>query len=291
MNIYVLSFTTDYRDWPLPDLALRQIRLNHSARKFGLHNCISWNRQQLLKTDFYKKHKHILDQEKGAGFWLWKPYIILQELQKINTGDILIYCDTSMCFVDSPQILVRLCQQNGGFFLIEMDENLPISQFTKRDTFHFMHMDNEECHQATGTQAYIQIYEKNNKTLAFVEEMLHFCQHENIITDAPNISGNPNLPNFRDHKGDMPVLSLLRLKHSIEGFRNPSQWGNHSKLPEYRVDQEWLMKGHYLEQLFDNSPYGTIFHWDKECPNCKHPWAYYLNPHWVWAKVKRKTLK
>ena len=35
---------------------------------------------------------------RGYGYWIWKPYIILQELNKLKDNDILIFCDTHVDF-------------------------------------------------------------------------------------------------------------------------------------------------------------------------------------------------
>ena len=40
-----------------------------------------------ISGDFYEKNQHILDQKRGAGYWLWKPYFIYKTLKKINDGE------------------------------------------------------------------------------------------------------------------------------------------------------------------------------------------------------------
>jgi hypothetical protein len=73
----------------------------------------------------------------------------------------------------------------------------------------------------------------------------------------PNICGKPNLDEFIDHRHDQSVLSLIATHYGLQGFRWPSQWGNHEKLPEYRVEGEFLAEP-YSIQPYTNSPYGTI---------------------------------
>jgi hypothetical protein len=288
-KVYLLSFTTTYKDLGFENLEARQIRLVNSAHKFGIQNIISWNRQKLIKTKFYEQHKKILDQRIGAGFWLWKPYIILDTLKKINDGDIVIYCDTSMFFVADPQPLIKVCLENDGFFLIAADKNYHISHIAKRDVFELLKFNTEKYYYAPATQAYIQIYQKNEKTLEFVQEWLNICQDEQIITDSENICGLPNFPDFRSHKGDMPILSLLRIKYNIEGFRNPSQWGNHSKLPEWRIEGELLATANYSEEIFTNSKYPTIFQWNKGNQNIHIPLHFYFSLDRLRVKLGKIT--
>ena len=49
--------------------------------------------EDIKSTRFYEDNFHILQAKKGLGYWLWKPYIILQELLKLDNGDVLVYSD------------------------------------------------------------------------------------------------------------------------------------------------------------------------------------------------------
>lgn len=40
-----------------------------------------------------KKYKNENFPNRGYGYWIWKPYIILRELNKLNEGDILVHLD------------------------------------------------------------------------------------------------------------------------------------------------------------------------------------------------------
>ena len=46
-----------------------------------------------LDEKFTLKFKHILEEERGGGYWIWKPYIISKRLNEINDNDVLIYLD------------------------------------------------------------------------------------------------------------------------------------------------------------------------------------------------------
>ena len=84
MKVHLVSFATTYKDIGFQDTELRQQRLIESAKQYGIHSFFSWTRQMLLKTDFYQQNKFILDHKIGAGYWLWKPFIILDTLELIT---------------------------------------------------------------------------------------------------------------------------------------------------------------------------------------------------------------
>jgi len=49
---------------------------------------------ELQKTDYYIQHKDFIkSNRRGNGYWIWKPYYVYNELQKLNDDDILLYLD------------------------------------------------------------------------------------------------------------------------------------------------------------------------------------------------------
>ena len=80
-------------DWHLVSYAdenfAEQQKFLHQTHKQGfIHH--PYTRKQLETTQFYKDNKKILDSPTGAGWWIWKPYYILETLKSANTGDYII---------------------------------------------------------------------------------------------------------------------------------------------------------------------------------------------------------
>eukprot|EP00960_Hanusia_phi_P029847 748210-Hanusia_phi.AAC.4 len=55
--------------------------------------------------------KMILNQRKGAGLWLWKPYFINQSLHSLSEGDLLMYADAQLMFVSSATPLFEIAKE------------------------------------------------------------------------------------------------------------------------------------------------------------------------------------
>ena len=81
--------------------------------------------------------------------------------------------------------------------------------------------------------------------------------------DIPNVCGVDNFPDFREHRHDQSVLSLLSVKHKLEIFRDPSQYGKYLKMPEFREKGEFLPEP-YKDSVYLNSPYQTLINWHRE---------------------------
>ena len=51
-------------------------------------------RKKILSAFFRQEAADLLKQEvRGFGYWIWKPQILLQCLQQMEYGDILLYTD------------------------------------------------------------------------------------------------------------------------------------------------------------------------------------------------------
>ena len=85
-----------------------------------------------IDREFYVKHKNILDQKRGCGFWLWKPYLINRTLQKLSYGDYLFYSDAGALFLKGVGNLIfeldKYKQDIMGFELPLIEEQWKIGR-------------------------------------------------------------------------------------------------------------------------------------------------------------------
>jgi len=202
-----------------------------TALKIGGFDRTFCTRPTLISKEFREKHHAIFDQTRGAGYWLWKPYFILQALQQLKDGDTLMYCDSASHFIRPATSLLDLpsaYRQDIIPFELELLE----SAWTKRDAFFYMGADKNHFEQSRQFLASFMVIRKSALSIQFAQEYLHYCCNPNILTDLENICGLPNYPNFNSHRHDQSVFSLLCKKYGLQGFRDPSQWGN-TRTSEY----------------------------------------------------------
>ncbi len=231
--------------------------LHASALRFGFDQVHDYSDHWLRSTRFYKDHERILSQPRGNGYWLWKPFLILDALSKVSDGDVVAYVDSGACFTGSAKPLIELARERE--WLVFCNEGHTARTWTKRDCFILMGCDNPSYHDAVQISAGQLFFRKSARMVKIVEEWLTYCMDPRIITDQENTCGQPNLPEFRDHRHDQSVISLLVAKYQIEQFRDPSQWGNHYKPPQWRTPGEFVDGGYRSEALWmSNSPYPTL---------------------------------
>lgn len=197
---------------------------SESAYRFGFDEVISYNIYDIDKQ-FFEKNKQILTAQRGAGYWLWKPYFINKTLEKMSAGDLLVYSDSGSFYQSSPQPLFDLILKDPNGVLSFELKGLIENVYTKRDTFVLMGLDEPKYTESSQREAtYIWLI-KNDFTVNLVKEYLEFAQNEKIITDFP--SENKNHDDFKDHRHDQSIWSLLCKKYEIEPHRLISQHGLH----------------------------------------------------------------
>jgi uncharacterized protein YndB with AHSA1/START domain len=240
-------------------------RLVASAARYGIEEHRHWGREALERTSFYRMHRAVLDQRRGGGYWLWKPFIIHEALKDMAPGDLLVYADSGIEIIAPLHPLFEICQQRAPLMTFAghyEDVKAPgpnlCGKWTKRDCFVGMDCDGPRYYDAQMVDASFLVLCNSDRTRAFIREWMLYCGHLPLLTDAANVCGLPNLPEFITHRWDQSVLALLARREDLELFRHPSQHGNHVKPEALREAGEWTRHPYGSKGLFHNSPYGTL---------------------------------
>lgn len=206
-----------------------QNSLNASAKEYGNFTDIDpWNDDRLKKTAFYQENKGILDEPRGNGYWIWKPFIILEKLKEIKEGEFVVYWDvgrsnsTNKLKRDINGALRWCAKHNNGMILgVNLFYHGPNKKWTKRDCFVYMDCDHDKYRNHCQIQATFSIWQKNASSIHFIEQWLHYCKDRRIVTDDPSSCGLPDDESFRDHRHDQSVLTNLVIKENLQCFPYP----------------------------------------------------------------------
>ena len=116
--VYLVSYVDGHEVWFQNQHALAQSALNR-----GIDFILNYRRSH-IDDDFYKKNQAILDEKFGAGYWLWKPYVILKTMLTAPEGSIIVYADCGDIFTGSLMpILKYLKNHDGVFYRYDSDGN------------------------------------------------------------------------------------------------------------------------------------------------------------------------
>lgn len=215
-----------------------------SAKNHGVENVWPYQRYMIcgepgmadMYKEFYNFNKDILDQERGSGYWLWKPYIIYRSMLQCKEGDILIYSDAGVEFVNNVSHIIERMDEDIFFFT----NGWPHVEWCKMDCIDAINdvdLEYTKCGVYAGkeyeknkqVQASVIFFKVNQKTKDFVKEWLLYCQMPGFIDDSP--SELINYPTFAEHRHDQAILTCLQIKHGYKLHWWPTQYAMHIKVP------------------------------------------------------------
>jgi hypothetical protein len=199
-----------------------QLLCNESAAKCGVDMVYSYNNYNISK-EFYASNADVLNSDRGAGYWLWKPYFINRKILDLADGDILIYCDSGIEWLRNANEIISRMDEDIFFFT-----NGHIhAEWCKMDVMKAINswpFDNDKQVQAS-----VIFFKVNNNTRRFVEEWLLWCQMPGFIDDSPSVT--PNYPTFAEHRHDQAVLTCLQIKYGYKLHWWPTQYSEHIRIP------------------------------------------------------------
>lgn len=175
------------------------------------------------QRQFYHFNYEILDNERGAGLWLWKPFVIFDKMQQLSDGDILIYSDAGVEFINSVDHITSRMDQDVWLFGNMFEHE----HWCKRECLQMMGMENEiDVWPAFGKQVqasviFIRVSPFSRK---FIKEWLLWCQMPGCIETEcdPAIQH----PQFKEHRHDQAILTNLAIKYDIKLHYWPASYNN-----------------------------------------------------------------
>lgn len=203
-----------------------QLLCSKSAMQHGVD--VVWpNNPDTLGKEFVRFNADVFRHERGAGYWIWKPYLIYKSMLDMEDGDILIYADSGVEFVNNVSHIIDRMDQDIFFFT----NGFPHVEWCKGDVLkHVLQWDMEidfGSNSAMGQRSFLDVirshkqiqasvifFRVNQSTLDFLKEWLLYCQMPGFIDDSP--SKLPNYPTFAEHRHDQAILTCLQIKY---GYR------------------------------------------------------------------------
>ena len=151
------------------------------------------------------------------GFYAFKPLIILDVMSKINNGDVILYHDAgrpeyNFSFKKNLLPLVNnVINHYQGIGLCE--GGWSHNQYTKDKCFKLMDCDNDYIRGKKQLAANWGIYEKNPKSLSFLNDWKKWCLNHDVICSSVDES---NHDDFVRHTWDQSILTNLFHLYSLK---------------------------------------------------------------------------
>lgn len=256
MGIYIINYANE-------KFKSHQKRLTKSIKKIDKKYIVLEYGPESIDENFAVKYEDILSEEKGGGYWLWKPYLIKKTLEESNDNDYIFYCDSGAFVINKLELLVNdLNKANQDIMGFELP--LIESQWTKKEAFINLGCDNDAFYNSNQILASFILIKNTEESRAFFNEYLNCCCNKENLIDKKN--ENLQSSDFIDHRHDQSIFSLLYKKKAYEAFRDPSQFGMYPegysglKHFNYEINKLYLLDNSrkFRVMEYNNSNYPMI---------------------------------
>ncbi len=158
----------------------------------------------------------IMNDPTGAGYWLWKPYLILKTLKKIPEGDIVIYGDTGWLIRQNIRdyFTTALGNKDVLLFAYNPKDYRLAGTIASGDTFDALNCRNEQCRYSHHVWAGILVLRNSKQSRSFIEQWLRLAKNTDLLTGRKQHS--LPFPEFSHHQHDEGLLSVLAGKESAQ---------------------------------------------------------------------------
>lgn len=188
-------------------------RLRREAEALGVFDSARFFTPRDFDPDFWAAHGEFMERHgRGFGFYIWKPYFVRRTLLELGEGDVLVYADAG-CKI-YPQYRPRLLEyfemltaESTGMLSFQLRSRE--RAYTKADLAARLGvLDRPEFMDARQVAGTVQIIRRCPHAEMVVGEWLAIATEDyHLIDNTP--SRLPNHPEFREHRFDQSIISLL----------------------------------------------------------------------------------
>lgn len=191
-------------------------RLKREVEQLNIFDSITLYDDKKLTKEFKEKHKEVLSQQHGGGFWIWKYDIIKQKLNEIADGDYLVYLDAG-CVINQAgkerfyEYFNMLNDSSYGIISFRMDHKEYV--WTTSQIFNYFNINyNSEIGNSGQALGGILIMQKKPHLLKILDELYKVLDYDDkLFTNIYN-KEKQHL-GFKDNRHDQSISSILRKIH------------------------------------------------------------------------------
>jgi hypothetical protein len=196
-------------------------RLKTEAESLGIFdNVYALTETDLDNTFLIKHNEFINNNQRGYGYWIWKPQVIKQTMESVPENSIIIYCDAGCSLENKDELLKLISQVDAKGILAFKWDGDKESSWSKMDTINRIFPDGSDTPQIIATAV---IFRKCKTSQKIVNDWLQYCEDYHLVDDSESYDLNPD--NFREHRHDQSIFSLLCKKYRVKTIPNTVDGG------------------------------------------------------------------
>jgi len=185
------------------------------ALKVGVDDARAYGVKDLSPA-WTKKHHEILSQRRGAGWWLWKPYLILRALKDPAVPwarGVVMWVDAGNYLFADPRSLVESALWHSDVAALRLKTCLEADWTSSRSLQQLNVSRRYAVTDRPQLGAYFLLFRKTQIAISFVEDWLRRSEDPIALIGGVDSDGMGDevseIPGFQKHQADQSVFSVL----------------------------------------------------------------------------------
>ncbi len=209
-------------------------RIVQDGPRFGADKVLVYDDAWLMQQPFYELNKWLWTYPettdpkrapRGFGWFCWKPFIILDALQRFcELGDIVMYTDADTFPITDFSMLYRECDRIGGAMLFAANgcDNV---NWCKQDCYIAMgNLEGYFGHKQHGVARFMLFQKGHWHVQQFLMEWLTYCLNPMATTFDRSVVGTDS-PELIEHRTEQAIMTLLSYRYGHKLYREACQFG------------------------------------------------------------------
>lgn len=157
-------------------------------------------------NELQQKVSWSFNETRGYGYWVWKAYLMHRELNKMKGGEIIIYADAGVEFVNNANHVIDRMSHDVWLFGNMWEHE----HWCKRDAIKRIYPNGKYGKQVQASVILVRATEASRK---FLEDWCYYCSFQDLIDDSPGSLFNH--PEYREHRHDQALITCLAYRDNI----------------------------------------------------------------------------
>jgi hypothetical protein len=174
-----------------------------------------------ISIEFQERHRDSLSKTRGAGYWIWKPYILEMAAKALNPSEIVMYADCGVLPLQDSSYYIDLV--NDGRIHVWALEGQKIKQWTEPVVLKELGQ-TSQVGELTMVMGGVVLSKVSELFLQFLELWRELCSNPAYL--HPDAEENYTKPEgLVWHRHDQSILSIIVANHP-EWFHVHSKTNN-----------------------------------------------------------------
>lgn len=226
-----------------------QNNLLYSSRLHNEFDVILPYQMKHIDPEYIAKHDVIFSHKRGAGYWLWKPYIILKTLKMMPENDVLLYVDSSGIFMNHIDSLLDLVNNHDFVLFPNIHNN---RGYVKKIAVDSILSGDETVLDKKQIDGSILLIRNTSKVREIIKTWLEYCENPDLLTD---LAMKDEYSDFIDHRHDQALLSILYYKNPQDFYlHETSSYKMGAFYPFRRRKPEFSLLGISIDSIWGIFP-------------------------------------